>query len=170
MKRTAIYARYNSDHQSPRSIDDQISNCKRFASEQGFNVIEDVIFSDKAVSGTISDRKGLNQLLETGEKGKFDIVQFDNLSRLSRDNIFMQNTINQLMFVGIRVISVSGGIDTVDENAELAIQILGIFHQQYLKDLKKKTLRGLKGQHERGFSVLVRMFSDMTQLPLKAKL
>ena len=37
--RAAIYARYSSENQRPESIEDQISFCRRFATENGFTVL-----------------------------------------------------------------------------------------------------------------------------------
>jgi len=40
MTRVAIYARYSSENQNDRSLDDQISDCKRYAAAQGWQVVE----------------------------------------------------------------------------------------------------------------------------------
>ena len=77
----------------------------------------------------------------------------DDLSRLARDNFLMLSILADLSFEGIRVISVADGLDSNDEEATLGIQIRGIFNELQLRDLKKKTMRGLIGQKQRGFSV-----------------
>jgi len=41
--RAAIYARYSSENQRPESIEDQITACRRLASQRGFSVLEDHI-------------------------------------------------------------------------------------------------------------------------------
>jgi DNA invertase Pin-like site-specific DNA recombinase len=52
----------------------------------------------------------------------------------------------------VKLISVSDGIVTDDENSKLGIQIRGLVNELYLDDLRKKTSRGLEGQKLRGFS------------------
>lgn len=50
--RCAIYARYSSDMQKPESIDDQIRECKSCADKKGWQVLEEHVYTDYAVTGT----------------------------------------------------------------------------------------------------------------------
>ncbi|MGE5699603.1 MAG: recombinase family protein [Deltaproteobacteria bacterium] len=61
-----------------------------------------------------------------GEAKRFDVVLFDDLSRLARDNYLMLSLMAELHFNGVRVVSVADGLDTGDEEAKLEIQIRGI--------------------------------------------
>ena len=47
--RTIIYARFSSQLQNSRSIDDQISICRERADREGWTVVE--VFNDSAISG-----------------------------------------------------------------------------------------------------------------------
>ncbi len=156
--RAAIYARYSSENQRPESIEDQITACRRLASQRGFSVLEDHIYADPAQSGARRDRQGLSALVAAAQSGQFDVVLVDDLSRLARDNYLMLSVIAEVHFEGVRVVSVADGLDSEDEEATLGIQIRGIFNELQLRDLKKKTLRGQMGQKERGFSVGERTF------------
>ena len=151
--KAAIYARYSSENQRPESIEDQISACRRLASNKKFTILEEHIYSDYAQSGSRKDRIGLNALLTASQQHPFDVVLVDDLSRLARDNFLMLSVLADLNFEGVRVISVADGLDSSDEEATLGIQIRGIFNELQLRDLKKKTMRGLIGQKKRGFSV-----------------
>lgn len=150
--RAAIYARYSSENQRPESIEDQISSCRRLPNEREFTVAEDHIYSDYAFSGSRKDRDGLNALLAASENHPFDIVLVDDLSRLARDNYLTLSVIANHDFQGIRIVSVADSLDSNDDESKLGIQIRGIFNELQLQDLKKKTLRGLIGQKQRGFS------------------
>jgi len=156
--RAAIYARYSSENQRPESIEDQVAACRRLAAQRGFSVLEDHIYADQAQSGARRDRQGLSALVAAAQNGQFDVVLVDDLSRLARDNYLMLSVIAELHFEGVRVVSVADGLDSEDEEATLGIQIRGIFNELQLRDLKKKTLRGQRGQKERGFSVGERTF------------
>ena len=149
----AVYARYSSENQRPESIDDQISACRRLAKERGISVSDEHVYADQAQSGARSDRPGLAALLAAAPSKEFDVVLADDLSRLARDNHLMLSIIAEMSFEGIRVISVADGLDSNDEESTLAIQVRGIFNELQLRDLKKKTLRGQRGQKERGFFV-----------------
>jgi len=153
MKRAAIYARYSSENQRKESIDDQIASCRKYAALHDCKVDDSSIFTDEATSGARADRKGLDALLAASKEGRFEVVLIDDLSRLARDNYLMLTKLAQLHFNGVSVVSVADGLDTDDRESKLAIQIRGIFNELQLEDLKKKTLRGQKGQKERGFFV-----------------
>ena len=149
----AIYARYSSENQRPESIQDQVAACRRLAGQRGFTIVEDHVYFDQAQSGARKDRPGLAALLSAAERGQFQVVLVDDLSRLARDNYLMLSVLAELHFAGVRVVSVADGLDSHDEEATLGIQIRGIFNELQLRDLKNKTLRGQIGQKQRGFSV-----------------
>ncbi len=57
--RVAIYARYSSENQSEKSIDDQIRVCKKYIDNHNFTCDEQHIYTDEAISGSIINRPGL---------------------------------------------------------------------------------------------------------------
>ena len=148
----------DSENQRPESLEDQVLACRTLAADRGFVVLEDHIYADRAQSGALKDRPALSDLVESVHRRVFDVLLVDDLSRLARDSVFMLSLIGDLRFLGIRLVSVADGVDTADEHATLSIQIRGIFNELTLEDLKKKTLRGQRGQKERGFSVGERTF------------
>ncbi len=163
--KAAVYARYSSENQRPQSIEDQISTCRKFAIENDFFVDENYIYSDEAKSGASNDRDGLNSLSAAARNHHFEVVLVDDLSRLARNNYLMLTVLADLSFEGIRVISVADGLDSNDQESTLGIQIRGIFNELQLQDLKKKTMRGMIGQKQRGFSAGERTFG-YTSIPV----
>jgi len=151
--RGAIYARYSSENQRPESIDDQVSACRKLADARGYVVDEAQIYTDVAASGARKDRTGLNALLGAAERHEFDVLLIDDLSRLARNTLLMLSVLEELRFNGVRVLSVADGLDSNDEEANVGIQVRGIFNELQLTDLRKKTLRGQMGQKRRGFIV-----------------
>ncbi|HAU75596.1 MAG TPA: recombinase family protein, partial [Agrobacterium sp.] len=82
--RAAIYARFSTDLQNERSVDDQIAVCREFAIRNGLVVAGE--YFDKARSGaSIFGRDGLLGLMEDARAGKFKTVIVEALDRLSRD-------------------------------------------------------------------------------------
>ncbi len=150
--RAAIYARYSSDSQSEKSIDDQVRVCKAYCSQHNITLDDKHIFIDQAVSGALINRPGLLSMDNAIEAKEIDAVVVDDLSRLSRSNHQMLTLVLKFNFHQIKLISVSDGIITDDENAKIGIQMRGLINELYLDDLRKKTLRGLEGQKLRGFS------------------
>lgn len=150
--RVAIYARYSSENQSAKSIDDQIRVCQKYIDNYNYTCDVNHIYTDEAISGSIINRPGLQAMERAMENKEFDAVAVDDLSRLSRSNHQMLTLVNQFNFHQVKIISVSDGIITDDDNSKLGIHIRGLINELYLDDLKKKTMRGLEGQKLRGFS------------------
>ena len=48
--RAANYARYSSENQRPESIEDQISSYRLLASRRGFTILDEHIYTDRALS------------------------------------------------------------------------------------------------------------------------
>ncbi|GAH26608.1 unnamed protein product [marine sediment metagenome] len=150
--RAAIYARYSSENQSEKSIDDQIRVCKNYIEEHGMTISDEHIYIDGAISGSIINRPGLQALDKALENKEFDAVVVDDLSRLSRSNHQMLTLVLKFDYHQVKIISVSDGIVTGEEDSKLGIHIRGLINELYLDDLRKKTMRGLEGQKLRGFS------------------
>jgi len=110
------------------------------------------IYIDEAISGSLVNRPGLQALEKAIENKEFDAAVVDDLSRLSRSNHQMLTLVLKFDYYQVKLISVSDGIVTGDENSKLGIHIRGFINELYLDDLRKKTMRGLEGQKLRGFS------------------
>jgi site-specific DNA recombinase len=155
--RCAVYARYSSEKQNPLTVDQQIRKCREYADRAGLCVIEQYIFADRAVTGATDERAGLQRLLTCAkEKPRpFDCILIDDTSRLSRRQADSLRIHDELQFLGVRVIFVAQGIDTNSEQAGLLVGVHGIVDELYLKDLAKRTFRGveqlaLQGLHTGG--------------------
>jgi DNA invertase Pin-like site-specific DNA recombinase len=150
--KAAVYARYSSENQSEKSIDDQVRVCRNYAKEHDFTIEDKHIYVDEALSGSLANRPGLQALEKSAEAREFEAVIVDDLSRLSRSNHQMLTLVLKFNYYQVKLISVSDGIVTDDENSKLGIQMRGLINELYLDDLRKKTARGLEGQKLRGFS------------------
>jgi site-specific DNA recombinase len=145
--RCAAYARYSSDRQSPASIDDQLRKCSEFAELNGWSILPQHVYTDEAISGAGADRPGLTWLIEAISRSDrpFDVLLLDDTSRLYRNLGDSMKLIEQLSFIGIRVVSVSQGIDTQNEQADVLMTVHSLVDSLYIKELAKKTHRGLEG-------------------------
>jgi len=161
--RAAIYARYSSENQSEKSIDDQTRVCKNYIKEHRMTIDDEHIYVDEAVSGSLVNRPGLQALEEGMENKEFGAVVVDDLSRLSRSNHQMLTLVLKFDYHQVKLISVSDGIVTGDENSKLGIHIRGFINELYLDDLRKKTMRGLEGQKLRGFSTGENVYGYRTE-------
>ena len=161
--RVAIYARYSSENQSEKSIDDQIRVCRNYIENHEMTIEDKHIYVDEAISGSIINRPGLQALESAAGNKELDAIVVDDLSRLSRSNHQMLTMVLKFNYLEIKIISVSDGIITDDENSKLDIHLRGLINELYLDDLKKKTMRGLEGQKLRGFSAGENVYCYLTK-------
>ncbi len=137
--RAAIYARYSSDKQSERSIDDQIALCRAFCERDGLNVV--AVYDDRATSGaSTANRFGWLQLMRDARAGRFDVVVAEALDRISRDQEDLAGIHKRLRFLRIEIRTVQDG-----KTEEIHVGVKGLLGALYLKDLAQKTKRGQAG-------------------------
>lgn len=146
MIRAALYARYSSDQQNAASIADQQRICRERAEREGWQIVGS--FEDAAISGaSMILRPGVQKLLTDAQAGKFDIVLAEALDRVSRDQADVATFYKHLQFARVPLITLAEG-----EISELHVGLKGTMNALFLKDLAKKTHRGLRGRVEKGFS------------------
>jgi site-specific DNA recombinase len=144
--RYAIYARYSSDLQSDRSIDDQVSLCRAHAGRlwPGGACVE--VYADRAVSGShLKGRPRAQALLADARAGRFEAILAEALDRLTRDQEDAAGIFKRLSFAGVKLVTVSEG-----EIDELHVGLKGTMNALYLKDLRAKIRRGMAGRARDG--------------------
>jgi DNA invertase Pin-like site-specific DNA recombinase len=158
--RCAVYARFSSEKQSPLSIEDQVRKCREYAQPRGWSVLDSHVYSDEAISGATDDRFGLRRLLAaaSSQEKPFDVVLCDDTSRISRSLKDSFTIHDELRFADIRLVFVSQGIDTDSEQAEVLLATHGIVDSLYIRELAKKTRRGVEGKALGGFHTGGRCF------------
>ena len=152
--RCAAYARFSSDLQRETSIDDQITVARDYARRQDWTVLDEYIYSDAGITGaSLEGRPGIQALLKAAETTPppFDVLLVDDTSRFARDTADAIRAVQQLTFCGVRIVFISQGLDTASEQAETLVAVHGVVDQLYIRELKHKIKRGLKGQLERGY-------------------
>lgn len=132
---------------------DQQRNMMRFAEARGWRIDPDLMFSDEAVSGAGLDRPGYQALLRATKASprRIDVVLVDDTSRISRSLAESVRLREELNFRGIRFVAVSQGIDSDNEQSDVMLTVHGLVDSLYIKELAKKTHRGLEGLALTGF-------------------
>jgi site-specific DNA recombinase len=147
----AIYARYSTDRQDARSIDDQMRRCRVLAKARSYQIVEE--FGDAAVSGTHTDRTSLQRLIGEARRGAFRAVLVDDLSRLSRDlGDFWRLTFSEFASMGVRVIDVTTGMASDDQGARMAFGAMALISDGFIQMIRTETHRGLEGRALAGFA------------------
>lgn len=148
----AIYARYSTDRQDARSIDDQLRRCRRFADARGWAVAAE--FTDAAQSGASLARAAMQRLLGAARarRSAFSAVLVDDLSRLSRDLGDAWGIIfGDLAAAGVRVVDCTTGRASNERGARLTFGVTALMNDAFLETVRAETHRGLEGRALAGF-------------------
>ena len=137
--RTVIYARFSSQLQDARSINDQVRVCRERAAREGWQIT--AVYHDYAISGAIRERAGLNQCIAAIESNEADQVLSEALDRISRHQGDLSNIYERIQFAGGRIFTLSEG-----EIAELEIGFKGTMAAMFRRDLADKIRRGQSGR------------------------
>lgn len=154
--RAALYARYSTDRQSDRSVDDQLRLCTEFARAQGMGVA--AAFSDAAISGQqITQREGLQALLRAikrpAEARGFDVLIVEHADRLTRHPGHVHMIREAFVFAAVPIIQVNGG-----ELDLMKASISGLVSSMTLDSVKDKTRRGMAGRAAEGLRMGGRLY------------
>ncbi|WP_027087980.1 recombinase family protein [Cohnella panacarvi] len=143
--RTAIYCRLSRDDEQSgesMSIENQRFLLRRYAKEQGFEVVE--MYTDDGWSGTNFDRPDFQRMKRDIESGAFDIVLVKDLSRLGRNQIETSLCI-QVFFPEhqVRFIAVSENIDTAKGEDDF-MELRNLFNEWFVRDTSRKVKSGYR--------------------------
>lgn len=160
----AIYARYSTERQDSRSIDDQMRRCRACAEQRGLQVGAE--YSDAAKSEANVEREGMQKLLAAARSrsgAPFHAVLVDDLSRLSRDlGDTWQIVFRDLASAGVRVIDVTTGLASDGAGARLTFGALALVNDTFFQLVRAETHRGLEGRALDGFSTGGRCYGYRT--------
>ena len=147
----AIYARYSTEKQDARSIDDQERRCRATAAEKGLVAIE--VYSDQAISGGHLRRDGLQRMLADAKARKFKAVIVDDLYRLSRDRVDSGVLLRDLKDLRVTVFDVETGLSSNDEAADMVFGVKALMRRRVHQEaISRQTHRGLEGRALAGFN------------------
>jgi site-specific DNA recombinase len=151
--RVALYARYSSDQQNDRSIGDQLAVLTRHAAHRGWTVVG--AFTDAAISGSaMANRPGLLNALDAAGRGDFDLLLAEDEDRIARNLEHMAHIANRLEDVGAAIATLSS-----DRVEGMMIAFKGGMAQDFIRNLRQKTKRGMAANAERGLATGSRLYA-----------
>lgn len=144
MRRGVIYARYSSDLQNDRSVDDQFALCRTFCARQEIAVVGE--YADRAISGaSLHGRRGIADLIECARAGGCEVVVVEALDRISRDMGDLGHLYKELTYAGIQILTVHEGVAD-----QIQVGVRGLVGALFLTDLAHKVRRGAAGKIRSG--------------------
>lgn len=146
-KRTAIYVRVSTTKEEQKySPEHQLGICMEKARVEDLNVPNnELVYEDRDTGTMITSRPAIQRLLEDAKANIFDVVIFASLSRFSRDLmdslILKRNLVDSL---GIRLISIDEGYDSLKDTDELKFQIISAVNQKLSEQISLASRRGIR--------------------------
>jgi site-specific DNA recombinase len=134
----ALYSRYSDrERQNENSIEQQVRLLRDRAGREGWEVVRS--YEDKGLTGANRFRAGLQELIGAIHAQEFDILLCESIDRLSRDQEDIAYLHKRCRHNGIQIVTLLEG-----EISELHIGLKGTMSALYLKDLGRRTHRGLE--------------------------
>lgn len=147
-----LYCRLSRDEdEEMNSLNNQRRILEDYANQNGYEIVGQSF--DDNVSGMTFQRKGLGELELAVEENRIEAVLVKDLSRLGRHRTQTALFIGHLRENNVKVISVTEGIDTANENDDLLIGFKQIFNDFYAKDISKKVRAGVRQKQKNGLIV-----------------
>jgi len=154
-KRVVTYARYSTDEQSPRSIDDQLAVCRQHVEGLSLGDVEFVTHQDAAISGEHSRRPGIDQVWELIDAHGCDLIVAEDLSRFYRHSTRAMQFIESAVDAGVRVIAINSHIDTAEDEGRWRMG--GYFASMKSEwdntETRKRIIRAMEGLWRQGYAV-----------------
>lgn len=143
MKRAVIYARFSTDKQNEKSIDDQVALCKLICEQSRYQVVR--VYEDRAVSAASTfNRLGWQALMRDARRKEFDVVVAEDIDRIARDEEDFHSARKRLDFEKISIHIISGVVGRLEGSMRAMMGAM------YLQNLADKTRRGQGGAVRRG--------------------
>ena len=109
------------------------------------------IYADEGVTGTSTNKRiQFNRMIRDARDGKFQLILTKEVSRFSRNILDTIRFTRELKALGIGVVFMTDGINTLDPDAELRLSIMGSIAQEESRKTSARVKWGQTRQMERG--------------------
>lgn len=137
----AIYCRISTDEDLQKwSLGGQRNELSELALRRGWEVAE--IYID-TISGSKSNRPGLDRLRDDMSKGKFSVILVVDQDRLSRlEPVDWELLKKEIREAGVRLVTPVQEVNFSDEDCELVSDVFNLFARHQRRKIKKAMRRG----------------------------
>lgn len=154
MRVCAVYARVSTDRQG-ESLENQVDYAKEYIRRLGdeFEVDATCVYTDFDQSGYYTrfiQRPAIKRALEDAKQGRFHVIVFKEISRISRDQAEHIEIVSRFQMHGVRVIAIN---DNVDSDRPETLDLLGIhsvMSEMESKRISSRVSSGKKSLARRG--------------------
>ncbi len=146
------YNRFSCDNSSPLSIIDQMINVLGKAREDDRFIPWAYVFCDYSVTGLNPARRGYSsyKAILADEGHLIESTYIDDFTRASRDELEWWKLARMSKRLNKRMIGASDGFDVNSPNWDVTMTVYGLVSRLFVKGLREKVRRGMKGAASRG--------------------
>ena len=146
------YNRFSCDNSSPLSIIDQMVNALDKARAESRFIPWSYVFCDYSVTGLNPARQGYSsyKAIIGEEDHPIETTYIDDFTRASRDELEWWKLAHLSKRLKKRMIGASDGFDVNSPDWDVKITIYGLVSRLFIKGLREKVRRGMKGAARRG--------------------
>ncbi|MCA9070370.1 MAG: recombinase family protein, partial [Planctomycetaceae bacterium] len=150
-----IYARYSTDEQNPRSIQDQVAYAKEILAMLGLTDIDIdiIVIYDEGISGEVVSRPGIDEVRAGIAERQFDIIFAEDSSRLFRHETACFELVERAVDEGIRVICWYDFVDTAEEDWDARLHDAQRQHAQSTRYTSRRIKRAHNALWEMGAAI-----------------
>lgn len=145
------YNRFSCDNSSPNSAVDQLVNAMDKAKDEERFIPWAYVYCDYAVTGLDAGRQGYTsyKAIVASPEHLIDTTYIDDFTRASRDELEWWRLAALSKKHGKRMVGASDGFNLSDPNWDIWITIFGLLSRLFIKGLREKVLRGMRGSRRR---------------------
>lgn len=109
------------------------------------------IYADEAITGTkVDKREQFQRMIQDCMDGKIDVIMTKSVSRFSRNTVDILQYVRLLKGKGIAVIFEKENINTLTEQGEMMLTLMGMLAQNEVESTSKNVKLGIKMKMKRG--------------------
>ncbi len=147
----AIYLRVSSEMQRDGfSIEAQKLECKRYIQNEGYHLADENIFIDEAHSGKNEDRPAFKEMMIAAHMQRFSMLVIHKMDRLERNYANQEKTIKALKEIGVRIYSLSDGLELSND---LICKLMAILNENYVDNLSREVAKGKHQKAREGYFI-----------------
>lgn len=151
MIKVASYCRVSTDKDDQaNSFESQQRYFKEYIDRQpDWELYE--VYADEGITGTSTKKRAaFNRMIHDAHMGKFRLIITKEVSRFSRNILDTIGYTRELRQLGIGVVFMNDGINTLEPDAELRLSIMGSIAQEESRKTSSRVKWGQTRQMERG--------------------
>lgn len=110
-----------------QDVQNQLVGIRELAENRGFQLIKE--YCDEGVSGKLSKRPFLDELVRDARLGKFKIIIVYSIDRLGRSTKHLLNLLDELSHYGVSLISLRENLDFSTPTGQMALTMISAVAQ-----------------------------------------